>query len=100
MALSNTSLSCHVDEARLITVCLRINNPYDKPTWEKMAAIKTRILRIWDTAPPGIRICCIKFSQRVVLAQTAPPDGDARVSAHSDTYNSLGSFTDIILTAR
>ncbi|KFY05550.1 hypothetical protein V492_08460 [Pseudogymnoascus sp. VKM F-4246] len=55
-----------------------INNPYDKPTWEKMAAIKTRILRIWDTAAPGIRICCIKFSQRVVLAQTAPPDGDAR----------------------
>ncbi|KFZ03382.1 hypothetical protein V502_10996 [Pseudogymnoascus sp. VKM F-4520 (FW-2644)] len=55
-----------------------INNPYDKPTWERMAAIKTRILRIWDTAAPGIKICCIKFSQRVVLAQTAPPDGDAR----------------------
>ncbi|KFY18673.1 hypothetical protein V493_08428 [Pseudogymnoascus sp. VKM F-4281 (FW-2241)] len=55
-----------------------INNPYDKPTWENMAAIKTRILRIWDTAAPGIRICCIKFSQRVVLVQTAPPDGDAR----------------------
>ncbi|KAL5347246.1 hypothetical protein ACLOAV_007555 [Pseudogymnoascus australis] len=61
-----------------------INNPYDKPTWERMAAIKTRILRIWDTAAPGIRICCIKFSQRVVLAQTAPPDGDGR---HGDSLD-------------
>ncbi|OBT65604.1 hypothetical protein VE03_05534 [Pseudogymnoascus sp. 23342-1-I1] len=61
-----------------------INNPYDKPTWERMAAIKTRILRIWDTAAPGIRICCIKFSQRVVLAQTASPDGEGR---HGDSLD-------------
>ncbi|KAI1093063.1 hypothetical protein F5B19DRAFT_451914 [Rostrohypoxylon terebratum] len=47
-----------------------INNSYDTPTWDRMTDIKTRILRIWDTAPPNIRICCIKFAQRVVLAQT------------------------------
>ncbi|KAI0160990.1 hypothetical protein GGR52DRAFT_562481 [Hypoxylon sp. FL1284] len=47
-----------------------INNSWDAHTWEHMTAIKTMILRIWDTAPPTIRICCIKFAQRVVLAQT------------------------------
>ncbi|XXG98211.1 Transcriptional regulatory protein [Hypoxylon texense] len=47
-----------------------INNSWDVHTWEHMTAIKTRILRIWDSAPSTIRICCIKFAQRVVLAQT------------------------------
>jgi hypothetical protein len=44
-----------------------------------MTAIKSRILRIWDVAPPGIRVCCIKFAQRIVLAQTSGIDGDVRV---------------------
>ncbi|CZR54124.1 related to pre-tRNA processing protein / PF I subunit [Phialocephala subalpina] len=55
-----------------------INNSYDGPTWEKMLAIKSRILRIWDTAATGVRICCIKFAQRVVLVQTKGPDADPR----------------------
>ncbi|KAK6608515.1 mRNA cleavage and polyadenylation specificity factor complex subunit [Botrytis cinerea] len=55
-----------------------INNSYDIPTWDRMVAIKTRILRMWDTAKPGIRICCIKFAQRVVLVQTTGPDADSR----------------------
>lgn len=44
-----------------------------------MLAIKSRILRIWDSAATGIRICCIKFAQQVVLAQTAGPDSETRV---------------------
>ncbi|KAI0458802.1 mRNA cleavage and polyadenylation specificity factor complex subunit [Xylaria acuta] len=48
-----------------------INNSYDSTTWEKMTAIKTRIRDIWDTAPLTVRICCIKFIQRVVLAHTS-----------------------------
>ncbi|KAF4634018.1 hypothetical protein G7Y89_g4091 [Cudoniella acicularis] len=55
-----------------------INNSYDGPTWERMLAIKTRILRIWDSAVSGVRICCIKFAQRVVLVQTVGPDADPR----------------------
>ncbi|TPX16566.1 uncharacterized protein E0L32_003860 [Thyridium curvatum] len=47
-----------------------INNSYDAPTWERMQAIKSRIFRIWEGSPPAVRICCIKFAQRVVLAQT------------------------------
>ena len=56
-----------------------INNPYDTLTWERMLAIKSRIFRIWDSAAPGVRICCIKFAQRVVLVQTKGPDSDPRV---------------------
>lgn len=59
--------------------CASINNAYDTPTWETMVAIKSRILRIWDTSATGVRICCIKFAQRVVLVQTSGPDADARV---------------------
>jgi symplekin len=36
-----------------------------------MTAIKARILRIWETAATPVKLCCIKFAQRVVLAQTA-----------------------------
>lgn len=42
-------------------------------------AIKQRILRIWDTAPAGVRICCIKFAQRVVLAQSVSSGAEHRV---------------------
>lgn len=44
-----------------------------------MTAIKSRILRIWENAPPTIRICCIKFAQRVVLAQTSSANPEPRV---------------------
>jgi symplekin len=41
-----------------------------------MLAIKSNILRRMDGAPPGLRICCVKFLQQVVLVQTPgiPPD--------------------------
>ncbi|KAG0647863.1 mRNA cleavage and polyadenylation specificity factor complex subunit pta1 [Hyphodiscus hymeniophilus] len=55
-----------------------INNPYDGPTWDRMIAIKSRILRMWDSATIGVRICCIKFAQRVVLVQTAGPEADPK----------------------
>lgn len=35
-----------------------------------MIAIKQKILRLWDGAAPAVKLCCIKFAQRVVLAQT------------------------------
>ena len=66
----------------LTEIYVSINNPYDGPTWERMTAIKSRIFRIWDIAPPGVRMCCIKFAQRVVLCQTMGVDGDIRVGFH------------------
>ncbi|KAI0428108.1 mRNA cleavage and polyadenylation specificity factor complex subunit [Xylaria sp. FL1042] len=55
-----------------------INNSYDATSWEKMTAIKTRIRDMWDTAPITVRICCIKFVQRVVLAQTSSVNPEPR----------------------
>ena len=46
-----------------------------------MAAIKSSILKRFDTAPLGIRVCCIKFVQRVVLVQTPGVITDPRVGA-------------------
>ncbi|KAI8630416.1 hypothetical protein F5Y19DRAFT_46079 [Xylariaceae sp. FL1651] len=55
-----------------------INNSYDSTTWERMTAIKTRIRDIWDSAPLTVRICCIKFMQRVVLAHTPSANPEPR----------------------
>ncbi|KAM0287785.1 hypothetical protein ACHAQH_000317 [Verticillium albo-atrum] len=58
--------------ASIYPIALRwiINNSYDNMTWERMVKIKTRILRIWENAEPSLRVCCMKFAQRVVLAQS------------------------------
>lgn len=61
-----------------------INNGYDTITWEKMVGIKQRILQIWDTAAPSVKICCVKFAQRVVLAQTASSGAEHRYAASLD----------------
>lgn len=54
-----------------LTVSDRIHNSYHTESWEQMSAIKSRILGIWDGAPAPVKLSCIKFAQRVVLAQTA-----------------------------
>lgn len=59
----------------------RINNPGDTSAWEKMAAIKSNILRRWDTAATGVRVCCIKFVQRVIQTGTPGVIADPRVSS-------------------
>lgn len=62
-----------------LTLPCSINNGYDTITWERMVAVKQKVLRIWDNANPTVRICCIKFAQRVVLAQTAATGSELRV---------------------
>ena len=59
-----------------------INNSYHKESWEQMTAIKSSIMRIWDHASPPVKLCCIKFVQRVVLAQTASNGGEQKVRSH------------------
>lgn len=56
-----------------------INNGYDTTTWNNMVSIKQRILDIWEHAPPTVRICCIKFAQRVVLSQSVASGAEPRV---------------------
>ncbi|KAL8704459.1 MAG: hypothetical protein Q9201_002375 [Fulgogasparrea decipioides] len=61
-----------------------ISNPHDAPTWDRMAAIKSNVFRRWDTASGGIRICCIKFVQRVVQVQTPGGIADPRRSEQNE----------------
>ncbi|KAF2869363.1 hypothetical protein BDV95DRAFT_577173 [Massariosphaeria phaeospora] len=47
-----------------------ISNPNDAQNWQLMLAIKSNILARMDAAPPGVRICCVKFLQQIILVQT------------------------------
>lgn len=67
-------------EPCLILACTSVHNANDAQNWEIMSAIKANILRRMDSAPPGVRICCVKFLQQVVLVQT-PGVVDPRVSS-------------------
>ncbi len=57
-----------------------------------MSAIKSNILRRWDTAAAGVRVCCIKFVQRVIQTETPGEIADPRVSVpQPDALNPSGS---------
>ncbi|KAI5294452.1 hypothetical protein KEM52_003999 [Ascosphaera acerosa] len=45
-------------------------HPEQKEHWEEMTAIKQQILTRWNSAPTDVRICCIRFAQKVVYVQT------------------------------
>lgn len=51
-----------------------------------MVTIKQKILRIWDDAASAVKLCCIKFAQRVVLAQTTATSME-KVRAALSHYN-------------
>ncbi|KAF2739125.1 hypothetical protein EJ04DRAFT_508857 [Polyplosphaeria fusca] len=61
-----------------------ISHPNDEEHWQHMTAIKEDILRRMDTAPPGVRICCVKFVQQVVLVQTPGMIADPRRPEQND----------------
>ncbi|KAK1918596.1 hypothetical protein P3342_001515 [Pyrenophora teres f. teres] len=65
-----------------------VSDPSDAQKWQLMAGIKSNILRRMDTAAPGVRICCVKFLQQVVLVQT-PGIADPRRADHNDISLSL-----------
>jgi hypothetical protein len=70
----------------LIPACVSVSDPSDAQIWQLMAGIKSNILRRMDAAAPGVRICCVKFLQQVVLVQT-PGVADPRViTAPHQTY--------------
>lgn len=58
-----------------------------------MASIKSNILKRWDSAATGVRICCIKFVQKVIQVQTPGVIADPRVRGMS-TALSIEHFTD------
>ena len=73
------STSLHVPW--LLTILTHsIQNAYHPPAWEAMSAIKSKILSVWEGAPTPVKICCIKFVQRVILAQTASNGNEPKVN--------------------
>lgn len=57
-----------------------VNHPEDAKSWETMTAIKQDILRKMDSFQSSVKICCVKFLQRVVQVQTPGLISDPRVS--------------------
>lgn len=57
----------------------RISHPNDADVWQKMASIKSNILRRMDPAPAGVQLSCVKFIQSVVQVQTPGMITDPRV---------------------
>ncbi|EDP48864.1 mRNA cleavage and polyadenylation specificity factor complex subunit [Aspergillus fumigatus A1163] len=64
-----------------------INHPEDSALWENMMAVKQDILRKWDSSPYPVKVCCIKFVQRVVQVQTHGPIADPRVCVQPSDYS-------------
>ncbi|KAJ5577841.1 uncharacterized protein N7459_006805, partial [Penicillium hispanicum] len=62
-----------------------VNHPQDSKSWETMNAIKHDILRKMDTFPCPVKICCIKFLQRVVQVQTPGLISDPRRPEQNET---------------
>ncbi|KAJ6013979.1 hypothetical protein N7540_008570 [Penicillium herquei] len=62
-----------------------VNHPDDKQSWEKMNAIKQDILRRMDSFTCPVKICCVKFLQRVVQVQTPGLISDPRRPDQNET---------------
>jgi Symplekin/PTA1 N-terminal len=52
--------------------------------WQHMAAIKSNILKRMDSAPTSVRVCAIKFIQKVVQVQTPGVIADPRVRDYAN----------------
>jgi len=57
-----------------------ISHPDQALLWKDMTDIKLNILQRMDSAPPAVRICCVKFVQKVVHVETPGLIADPRVS--------------------
>ncbi|KAL4798198.1 hypothetical protein BDV19DRAFT_397108 [Aspergillus venezuelensis] len=75
-----------------------INHPEDKQSWEHIEAIKQDILRRWDTFSHPVRVCCIKFAQRVVLVQTHGLIADPRRPEQNETSLAIVTRNHAILS--
>ncbi|RMZ91851.1 hypothetical protein DV736_g891, partial [Chaetothyriales sp. CBS 134916] len=55
-----------------------IAHPDEVALWQEMAAIKLSIMQRMDSAPFAVRICCVKFIQKVVHVETRGHVADPR----------------------
>ncbi|KAL1967115.1 hypothetical protein VTN77DRAFT_3406 [Rasamsonia byssochlamydoides] len=66
-----------------------IRHPDNRSIWELMTAIKHNILQRWDAAPYPVKVCCIKFVQKVVHIQTPGTISDPRRPEQNETSLSI-----------
>ncbi len=100
-ALMDT-ISCSASVYPLIFhyMCTKANGAgaqADQKTWSKMASIKSKILSLWENERLGVRIACVKFAQRVLLAQT-PGMKDPRLADIADPSLTLLPLNHPLLT--
>ncbi|KAK7204995.1 hypothetical protein BZA70DRAFT_278821 [Myxozyma melibiosi] len=57
--------------------------------WNKMLAIKLRVIELWDKGHVGLSLACIKFVQRIVAAQTAGAKDPRLVDASDASLTSV-----------
>lgn len=76
--LCSLFLKVHLDQSQMLIV-VSVNHPGDVKSWEIMSAIKQDILRKMDSFQCPVKICCVKFLQRVVQVQTPGLISDPRV---------------------
>ena len=50
--------------------------------WNTMSVIKSSVLKRMDSAPINVRVCAIKFTQKVIQVQTPGVIADPRVRKH------------------
>jgi hypothetical protein len=75
-----------------------LRHPDNGPLWDRMTNVKQSILKKWDAALAPVKVCCIKFAQKVVQVQTPGPIADPRVSSPLDMQYSNISIMVISLS--
>ncbi|KEF51773.1 uncharacterized protein A1O9_12110 [Exophiala aquamarina CBS 119918] len=66
-----------------------ISRPNEASLWQDLSSIKLNILQRMDSAPPAIRICSIKFVQKVVQVETPGLIADPRRPDQNETSIAL-----------
>ncbi|KIX01623.1 uncharacterized protein Z518_09349 [Rhinocladiella mackenziei CBS 650.93] len=66
-----------------------ISHPNEAALWQDMSSIKLDILQRMDSAPVAVRICCIKFVQKVVQVETPGLISDPRRPDQNETSIAL-----------
>ena len=63
-----------------------ISQPEQASTWQTMTAVKSNILKRMDTSPAIVRVCCVKFVQKIIQVQTQGAIADPRVRCGNREY--------------
>ncbi|KAL2444499.1 mRNA cleavage and polyadenylation specificity factor complex subunit pta1 [Exophiala dermatitidis] len=66
-----------------------ISHPNESSLWQDMTSMKLNILQRMDSFPVAIRICCIKFVQKVVQVETPGLISDPRRPEQNETSIAL-----------